>query len=38
VAIGAYKKLLKFQLDPTTAAQIRQRIKTLQQSAAPTGG
>ena len=38
VAIGAYKKLLKFQLDPTTAAQIRQRIKTLQQSATPTGG
>ena len=38
VAIGAYKQLLKFQLDPTTAAQIRQRIKTLQQSSASTGG
>ncbi len=32
VAIGAYKKLLKFKLDPATAAQIRARIKTLQQS------
>jgi len=38
VAIGAYRKLLKFQLDPTTAAQIRQRIKTLQQSSASGGG
>jgi predicted O-linked N-acetylglucosamine transferase (SPINDLY family) len=38
VAIRAYKSLLRFQLDPATAAQIRQRIKTLQQSAAPTGG
>jgi tetratricopeptide (TPR) repeat protein len=38
VAIGAYKRLLKFKLDPTTAAQIRQRIKILQQSSAPTGG
>jgi tetratricopeptide (TPR) repeat protein len=38
VAISAYKRLLKFKLDPTTAAQIRQRIKTLQQSSAPTGG
>ena len=38
VAIGAYKRLLKFKLDPTTAAQIRERIKTLQQSAVPTGG
>jgi tetratricopeptide (TPR) repeat protein len=38
VAIRAYKGLLKFKLDPTTAAQIRQRIKTLQQSSAPTGG
>ena len=38
VAISAYKRLLKFKLDPTTAAQIRQRIKTLQQSAAPAGG
>ena len=34
MAIGAYKRLLKFKLDPTTAAQIRQRIKTLQQSSA----
>ena len=34
VAIGAYKKLLKFKLDPATAAQIRQRVKTLQQSSA----
>jgi tetratricopeptide (TPR) repeat protein len=38
VAIGAYKKLLKFNLDAATAAQIRERIKTLQQSATPTGG
>jgi tetratricopeptide (TPR) repeat protein len=38
VAISAYKRLLKFKLDPTTAAQIRQRIKTLQQSSAPSGG
>jgi tetratricopeptide (TPR) repeat protein len=38
VAIAAYKRLLKFKLDPTTAAQIRERIKTLQQSSAPTGG
>jgi regulator of sirC expression with transglutaminase-like and TPR domain len=38
VAIRAYKRLLKFKLDPATAAQIRQRIKTLQQSSAPTGG
>jgi tetratricopeptide (TPR) repeat protein len=38
VAIGAYKRLLKFKLDPTTAAQIRQRIKILQQSSAPSGG
>jgi tetratricopeptide (TPR) repeat protein len=38
VAISAYKRLLKFKLDPTTAAQIRQRIKILQQSSAPTGG
>jgi regulator of sirC expression with transglutaminase-like and TPR domain len=38
VAISAYKRLLKFTLDPTTAAQIRQRVKTLQQSSAPTGG
>ena len=32
VAIGAYKRLLKFKLDAATAAQIRERIKTLQQS------
>jgi tetratricopeptide (TPR) repeat protein len=38
VAISAYKRLLKFTLDPTTAAQIRQRVKTLQQSAVPSGG
>jgi len=38
VAIGAYKRLLKFTLDPTTAAQIRQRVKILQQSSAPSGG
>ena len=38
VAIRAYKRLLQFQLDPATAAQIRERIKTLQQSAAPGGG
>jgi len=38
VAIGAYKKLLKFKLDPATAAQIRERIKTLQQSSSTPGG
>jgi tetratricopeptide (TPR) repeat protein len=38
VAIGAYKKLLKFNLDAATAAQIRERIKTLQQSASSSGG
>jgi tetratricopeptide (TPR) repeat protein len=38
VAIRAYKKLLEFNLDAATAAQIRERIKTLQQSAASTGG
>jgi tetratricopeptide (TPR) repeat protein len=38
VAISAYKRLLKFKLDPTTAAQIRERVKTLQQSAVPSGG
>jgi tetratricopeptide (TPR) repeat protein len=32
VAIRAYKKLLTFKLEPATAAQIRQRVKTLQQS------
>ncbi len=38
VAIRAYKRLLKFKLDPATAAQIRDRVKTLQQSSTPTGG
>ena len=37
IAIGAYKRLLQFKLDPATAAQIRARVKTLQQSAS-TGG
>jgi len=32
VAIGAYQRLLKVELDPTTKAQIRQRIKTLRAS------
>jgi tetratricopeptide (TPR) repeat protein len=32
VAIRAYTRLLTFKLDPSTAAQIRQRVKTLQQS------
>jgi tetratricopeptide (TPR) repeat protein len=32
VAIAAYKKLLTFKLEPATAAQIRQRVKTLEQS------
>jgi tetratricopeptide (TPR) repeat protein len=36
VAIRAYKRLLDFKLDPSTAAQIRARIKTLQQSAQGT--
>ena len=30
VAVSAYRKLLKLDLDPTTKAQIRARIKTLQ--------
>jgi tetratricopeptide (TPR) repeat protein len=34
-AISAYQRLLKLNLDPTTAAQIRARIKTLKGS---TGG
>jgi tetratricopeptide (TPR) repeat protein len=38
VAIRAYKKLLTFNLDPSTAAQVRQRVKTLQQSGGSTGG
>jgi len=33
VAIGAYKKLLELDLDATTKAQIRARIKTLQAGA-----
>jgi tetratricopeptide (TPR) repeat protein len=37
VAISAYKKLLKFNLDPTTKAQIRERVKTLRQ-ATQSGG
>jgi tetratricopeptide (TPR) repeat protein len=32
VAISAYKRLLEFDLDPATKAQIRERIKTLRQS------
>jgi tetratricopeptide (TPR) repeat protein len=32
VAINAYTRLLKFNLDPSTAAQIRERVKTLRQS------
>jgi hypothetical protein len=32
VAVQAYQRLLRFKLDPSTAAQIRARIKTLQQS------
>ena len=35
VAISAYKKLLALDLDTTTKAQIRERIKTLQ--VAPQG-
>jgi predicted TPR repeat methyltransferase len=40
IAIGAYKKLLTLNVDPATAAQIRARIKTLQQqqSSVTTGG
>jgi tetratricopeptide (TPR) repeat protein len=38
VAISAYKKLLTFKLDPGIAAQIRERIKTLQQTSAVGGG
>jgi tetratricopeptide (TPR) repeat protein len=32
IAVSAYKRLLKFNLDPTTAAQIKERIRTLTQS------
>jgi tetratricopeptide (TPR) repeat protein len=35
VAISAYKKLLTFDLDAATRAQVRERIRTLQQ---PTAG
>lgn len=38
VAIGAYERLLKFNLDPSTAAQIRARVQTLQQSIQTPGG
>jgi tetratricopeptide (TPR) repeat protein len=38
VAIRAYKRLLEFNLDPATKAQIRDRIKTLQQSSSTSGG
>jgi hypothetical protein len=37
VAIGAYTRLLKLNIDPTQKAQIRQRIKTLRR-ASPAGG
>jgi tetratricopeptide (TPR) repeat protein len=37
VAIRAYKRLLEFNLDPATAAQIRQRVKTLQPSTSGGG-
>jgi Flp pilus assembly protein TadD len=35
VAIRAYTRLLALELDPATKAQIRERIKTLRQSASP---
>jgi tetratricopeptide (TPR) repeat protein len=38
VAIDTYARLLKLDLDPTTKAQIRQRIKTLRQSLPGAGG
>jgi tetratricopeptide (TPR) repeat protein len=37
VAVDAYKRLLTFDLDATTKAQIRQRIKTLRQSSQAGG-
>ena len=37
VALDAYKRLLTFDLDATTKAQIRQRIKTLRQSSQAGG-
>jgi tetratricopeptide (TPR) repeat protein len=38
VAISAYTRLLKLNLDPATAAQIRQRVLTLRQSSPTSGG
>jgi tetratricopeptide (TPR) repeat protein len=39
VAVSAYKRLLKFDLDASTKAQIQERIRTLNQSLqAPPGG
>jgi tetratricopeptide (TPR) repeat protein len=38
VAIAAYKRVLALGLDQATASQIRQRIKTLQQSTAGSSG
>jgi tetratricopeptide (TPR) repeat protein len=40
VAVRAYKRLLEFDLDSTTRAQIKERIRTLRQSSQPppTGG
>jgi tetratricopeptide (TPR) repeat protein len=38
VAIPAYKRLLEFDLDPSTKAQIRERIKTLRQSSQASSG
>jgi Flp pilus assembly protein TadD len=35
VAIRAYRRLLELELDPATKAQIRERIRTLRQSASP---
>ena len=32
VAVSAYKRLLKFDLDASTKAQIQERIRTLKQS------
>jgi tetratricopeptide (TPR) repeat protein len=37
-AVGAYKKLLKFDLDASTKAQIQERIRTLQPTAQPPPG
>ena len=38
VAVRAYKRLLTLPLDPSTKAQIRERVKTLSQSARSPGG